>query len=247
MPTRNTFTAISFNAHGSRIERVSEMSVVPVANGRVIVPSSYVFRPLVGCRKGDIVQTFDDVFSRVRKDLTDIHVPVIGWGGVNREILAKLIDAHDIDIERPIRYFDIQGEARLKMGESTSKKWQAVAAKLNVEVVGRRHPTALDCAKLHLALEKIDYSLIVARAFVTFIKSIMYDPYTPNAISLTEAQGLQAFLSVLTNDFKQFKSLKDLVDKALEDEKIENFESDDLMAELKKMESQYQGIIDSGK
>ena len=37
------------------------------------------------------------------------------------------------------------------------------------------------------------------------------------------------------------------MDKALEDGKMEKFESDDLMAELKKMESQYQGIIDSGK
>ena len=247
MTTRNTFTAISFNVHGSRIERVSTISVVPVANGQVVAPSSYVFRPLEGYRKGDFAQTFAEVFSNVRKDLTDIRVPVIGWGSVNREILTKLIDAHNVDVDRPIRYFDIQGEARLKLGEATSQKWQVVAAKLNVETRGKRHPTALDCAKLHLALEKIDYSLIVARAFVTFIRSIMYDPYTPNAIDLTEAKGLQAFLSVLTNDFKQFKSLKDLVDKALEDDKIEKHESDYLMTELKKMEAEYQNIIDLGK
>lgn len=247
MITRNTFTAISFGVGNNRPERVSEISVVPVVDGRVVSPTTYAFRPLAGRRKVSGLQTFGEVFSRVRSDLTNIRVPVIGWGSMNREILAKLIDAHSIDIEKSIRYFDIQGEARLKMGEFTSKKWQAVAAKLNVETRGGRFPAALDCARIHLALEKIDYSLIVARAFVTFIQSIMYDPYTPNAISLTEAQGLQAFLSVLTNDFKQFKSLKDIVDKTLKDGKIEKYESDDLMMELKKMESEYQNFIGLGK
>lgn len=245
MITRNTFTAISFNA--SRPECVSEICVVPVENGRVVAPVSYVFQPIARQRKTYRKQTFNEVFPSIRKALTNIRIPVIGWGSANREILDKLVDEHSIDIERRIRYFDIQGEARLKLGESTSQKWQVVAAKLNVEIRGKCHPTALDCAKLHLALEKIDYSLIVARAFVTFIRSIMYDPHTPNAIDLTEAKGLQAFLSVLTNDFKQFRSLKDLVDKAIDDEKIEKHESDYLMAELKKMESEYQDIIDSGK
>lgn len=245
MITRNTFTAISFNA--SRPECVSEICVVPVEDGRVVAPSSYVFQSLTGQRRMVGVQTFNEVFSHIRRALTDIRIPVIGWGGTNREIIDKLIDEHSIDIEKRIRYFDIQGEARLKLGESTSQKWQVVAAKLNVEIRGKRHPTALDCANVHLALEKIDYSLIVARAFVTFIRSIMYDPHTPNAIDLTEAKGLQAFLSVLTSDFKQFRSLKDLVDKALEDEKIERHESDYLITELKKMESEYQNIIHSGK
>lgn len=245
MTARNTFTSICFRSGDRGVNRNEMLDVVFVDGGKVVSNKSFCLI-LHGGRHGKgVAYSFPDVFNEIRDKVANRNIPVIGWGLEPGKRLSSLIETYDIDIECPIRYFDLQISARRKIGEASSQKWQTVAAKLNVETNGRRQPSAVDCAAIHLALEKIDYRLVVARAFLTFIKSIMYDPDTPDAIDKAEAKGLQAFLSVLTDDFKQFKSLKNLVDKALEDDVIEDYESRDLMEELKKMESEYQNFIDS--
>ena len=241
MTVKNTFTAICFHSKGRGLSRSETLEAVSVTGGKIGTVKSFdIFSNNRRASRG-MRATFADVQHLVE----DCNMPIVGWGSDSGNRLRSLIDVYDIDIEHPIRYFDLKDSARRKMGDATAERWQTVSAKLGVETDGRPYPSSRDCAKIHLALEKIDYRLIVARAFLTFIRSIMYDPYTPNAIDTTEAKGLQAFLSVLTDDFKQFKSLKELVDKALDDDVIVEHESRDLMLELKKMEFEYQKIIDS--
>ena len=244
MTARNTFTAICFRSEGRGKNRNEILDVVAVDGGKIgsVKPFSFLVE---GKKSAEGGRSFVNVFGQIRDLIADRNTPVIGWGAEPGNRLRSLIEVHDIDIEYPVRYLDLQNSARNKMGAGAAENWQTVAAKLDVETNGKRQPSAVDCANIHFALERIDYRIVVARAFVTFIRSIMYDSYTPNAISTEEAKGLQSFLSVLTNDFRQFKSLKELVDKALDDDVIEAHESRNLMDELKKMESEYQSFIDS--
>ena len=65
-----------------------------------------------------------------------------------------------------------------------------------------------------------------------------------NRIDTFEAKGLQAFLSMLTSNFEQFRELRRIVDQTLEDDLIEDGESDLLMKELGNMREKYQAYID---
>ena len=245
MTARTTFTAVSLYHCKHRSRHAITIEAVSVTDGKIGTPKSIDFFQYAGAARSGVGMSFDEVFSTIERQIADRNTPVVGWGPEPGKLLESLIEEHGIDIEYPIRYFDLQNSARHKMGDATARKWQAVAAKLNVDARGKRFPSAVDCANIHLKLEQNDYRLVVARAFLVFIQSIMYDPHTPNAIDTTEAKGLQAFLSVLTNDFKQFKNLKDLVDKVLDDDVVEDYESKGLMDELKKLECEYMSLVNS--
>ena len=205
---RNTFVAIGFRSSHRRLKRGDVFDVVSVDGGVVGSVKTFAVHLFAGGTRSGLRDSLNKVFKEIKILIANRNVPVVGWGVETGKRLCSLIEMNDIDIEYPIRYFDLQYSALRKMGATTAKQWQTVAAKLNVETTGRLSPSAIDCARIHLALEKIDYRLVVARAFVTFIKSIMYDPDTPDAIDTAEAKGLQAFLSVLTEDSNNLKALK---------------------------------------
>ena len=243
MTARNTFTAISFNTKWVRTKRIDTLDVVFVRNGDIGAAKSFEFNPMGEKPRGRKRMSFLEVFSCVRDKVADHNVPILGWGADDGKYLSWLIESHNIDIEYPIRYFNLQASARVKMGDANvANDWRVVAERLNLKVPKTRHPSATDCARIHLALEATDYQLIVARAFLAFIKSIMDDD---NRIDTFEAKGLQAFLSMLTSNFEQFRELRKLVDRTLEDDVIEEGESDLLMKELGNMREKYQAYIDS--
>ena len=243
MTARNTFTAISFNTKLLRTKRIDTLDVVSVHNGEIGVAKSFEFNPLGKKPLGRKRKSFFEVFNYIRDKVVDCNVPVVGWGADDGKYLSLLIESHNIDIECPVRYFNLQSSARVKMAdENVANDWRVVAERLNLKVAKTQHPSATDCARIHLALEATDYQLIVARAFLAFIKSIMDDD---NRIDTFEAKGLQAFLSMLTSNFEQFRELRKIVDKTLEDDVIEAGESDLLMKELGNMREKYQAYIDS--
>ena len=247
MKGRNTFTAVSFPVQ--RLESADTISIVRVDDGEIANEENLTFRPLTvwgtshSQKSSRSQKSFKDVFGQLEKLIADHNRPVVGWGAENRELLSKLVDTYGIDIQYPIRYFDLQAYACKKMGlENITGNWRSVAERLGVEVSGKPIPTAMDCAKLHLALEATDYGLIVARAFLAFIKSIMDDD---NRIDTFEAKSLQAFLSLLTRNFNQFEDLRNMVDQVLEDDVVEPQESNLLMDKLGEMRKHYQDYVDS--
>ena len=243
MTARNTFTAISFNTKWLRTKRIDTLDVVSVHNGEIGVAKPFEFNPMGEKQFGRKRMSFFEVFSYIRDKVVDHNVPVVGWGADDGKYLSLLIESHNIDIEYPVRYFNLQSSARVKMGDANvANDWRVVAERLNLKVAKTQRPSATDCARIHLALEATDYQLIVARAFLAFIKSIMDDD---NRIDTFEAKGLQAFLSMLTSNFEQFRELRKIVDKTLEDDVIEAGESDLLMKELGNMREKYQAYIDS--
>ena len=246
MTARNTFTAISFNTKLLRTKRIDTLDVVSVHNGEIGVAKSFEFNPMGENPRGRRRMSFLEVFDCIRDKVADRNVPIVGWGADDGKYLSLLIESHGIDIEYPVRYFNLQDSARKRMrNEKIADDWRIVAKELQVEMSGTKCPSALDCAKMHLKLESIDYQWIVARAFLAFIRSIMYDVNSPNSISTDEATALQAFLSLLIQDFEQFRDLKAKVDKTLEDHIVVPEESTELMNELTKMESYYQAYVDS--
>lgn len=248
MTARNTFTAISFNTKLLRTKRIDMLDVVSVHNGEIGVAESFEFNPMVDKPIGRNLMSFVDVFGYIRDKLEDrdVPVPLVGWGVDDGMHLSSLIESHNIDIKYPVRYFNLQDSARKRMrNEKIADNWRMVAKELQLEVMGTKRPTALDCAKIHLKLEATDYQLIVARAFLAFIRSIMYDSDSPNGIDTFEAKGLQSFLSLLIQDFEQFRDLKAMVDETLADNVVVDDESNSLMKELTKMEAHYQAYVDS--
>ena len=243
MTARNTFTAISFQPSCRRLQQVEILDVVTVDGGVIGPNKSFAFHLSNEKQRQKTSSAFADVFREIQHQIADRNMPVVGWGAEPGARLRSLIEACDIDIEYPIRYFNLYDSVCAKMGdEKVAKDWHVVVKRLNVEVVGTMRPTAIDCAKIHLALESTDYQLIVARAFLAFIKSIMDDD---NRIDTFEAKGLQAFLSLLTSNFEQFSALRKIVDETLEDDVIEEHESDRLMRELGNMRAKYQTYVDS--
>ena len=243
MKSRNTFTAVSLNMRGAGAESGGAICVVPVNNGEIGRSEMFRFRPWgrnsTCCRE----LSFTEVFKRIEKLIADHGLPVVGWGVKNREVLSALIDKYDIDIPYPIRYFDLEDYVRRKMrDERTANDWRISAMRLGVKVCGEKEPEAICCAKILLALEATDYQLIVARAFLAFIKSIMDDD---NRIDTFEAKGLHAFLTMLTSNFEQFNELRSIVEETLADDVIEPHESDLLMNKLSAMREQYQDYINS--
>ena len=243
MTARNTFTAISFNTKWLRAKRIDTIDVVSVRNGEIGVAKSFEFNPMGGKPLGCKRMSFHEVFNCIRDKVANRNIPVVGWG---TDYLSLLIESHNIDIEYPVRYFNLQDSARKRMrNEKIADDWRMVAKELQLAVTSTKRPTALDCAKIHLKLEATDYQLIVARAFLAFIRSIMYDSDSPNSIDTFEAKGLQSFLSLLIQDFEQFRDLKAMVDETLSDNVIVDDESNSLMKELTKMEAHYQAYVDS--
>ena len=243
MKTRNTFTAISLHMRSACAESGGTICIAPVNNGDIGRCEMFRFLPWSRNSKRHGELPFVDVFKRIESCIANHNLPVVGWGRKNRDILSGLIDKYDIDIPYPIRYFDLEDYARRRMRDDRMvDDWRVVATRLNVDICGQKYPEATDCAKIFLALEATDYQLIVARAFLAFIKSIMDDD---NRIDTFEAKGLQAFLSMLTSNFEQFNELRAIVDETLADDVIEPHESDLLMDKLGAMRRQYQDYVDS--
>ncbi len=242
MNARNTFTAVSLYLHRNSGESGGAISIVSVNKGEIGRSQIFRFHPLGGNPKRRHEMSFVEVFKRIEVFVADHNLPVVGWGASNRVVLSQLIDTYDIDIPYPIRYFDLEDYARRRIrDDKMANDWRAVAARLGVKICGRNYPEATDCANILLALEATDYQLIVARAFLAFIKSIMDDD---KKIDTFEAKGLQAFLSVLTSSSDQFRELRSIVDEALADNVIVKQESDLLMDKLCAMRKQYQDYVD---
>ena len=241
---RNSFTAVSFKTLNAHPESAYEITVVSVKKGEIGTPETYNLLPLSGTTKSRPgAVSFREVFKKIEKRIADVDIPVVGWGAKGKEIFKVLVSEHDIEIDYPVRYFDLQASAAAKLQHLEDvKNWQAVAKRYKIPSKGEKEPSATACAQLQLAIEQNDFEVVVARAFLAFIKSIMDDD---NQIDTYEAQGLQAFLSLITSSFEQFKELQADVDDALADGVVEKFESDRLMKRLGGMRERYQNFIDS--